>query len=76
MTFEQAQVAIEILGKYTCGEELNGEPITGDFEFAHDQCWVSLPRTTDEPELTAEEKERMESAGWFIDDEGGGWSHF
>jgi hypothetical protein len=83
MDFEDAKVAIEIFSKYTCGqnrdwgnEENRKIPIGGCFEFGHDQCWVSLPRTTDEPDLTPDEIKRLEDAGWFIDDDAGGWSHF
>jgi len=83
MDFHEAKVAIEVFENHTCGElrdwgdeENRKVPITGGFEFEHDQCWVSLPRTTDDPDLSDDERKRLEDAGWFFDDEVGSWSHF
>lgn len=83
MDFREAQIGMEILGRYTCGqnrdwgdEENRKLPIQGTFDFEHDQCWISLPRADDDPDLTDDEKKRLEDAGWFFDDEVGAWSHF
>jgi len=83
MNFDEARVGMEILGRYTCGqkrdwgdEENRQKMIDGSFEFGHEVCWISLPRTTNDPEITAEERRQLEDAGWFFDEENESWSHF
>jgi hypothetical protein len=83
MDFLDAKVAMDILKKYSCGQMRDwGDddnrkiPITGTFEFGHEQCWISLPRASDSPVLLDSELRRLEDAGWFYDEEVGAWSHF
>lgn len=83
MDFCQARVAMDILQKYQCGqnrdwgdEENRKIPIDGTFEFEHDKCWITLPRITSDPKLTSEERQKLEDAGWFLDEENGAWCHF
>jgi hypothetical protein len=83
MDFNDARVGIEILEKYSCGqncdwgsEENRKKPITGNFEFGHDQCWITMFRTTSNPELTDDERKRLEDAKWFFDEENNAWSHY
>ena len=79
MNFGDAEVAIEIFSRYACGapdpHDIR-EPLTGHFEFAHEKCWVSMYRTTSLPDLTDEEREQLDKAGWFIDEENDAWCHF
>ncbi len=83
MTFQEARVAMGVLERYQCGqcqdwgsEENRKRPIEGIFEFEHDKCWITLPRASDDPEVTASEREALEGADWFFDDENGAWCHF
>ena len=83
MDFREARIAMDILGRYECGQKRdwgNAEnrklPIDGSFSFEHDECWITLPRTVGDPNLTDEEARQLAGADWFFDDENGAWAHF
>ena len=82
MNFGEARIAMDIFERYQCGqnrdwgdEENRRLPIEGRIEFGHEQCWISIPRTTSVPTLAADERQQLEEAGWFLDEENGAWSH-
>lgn len=83
MDFDEALVAIEIFKKYECGQYRDwGDDknrkllIGGMFEFGHEICWVTLPRADCLPDITQKERDRLERAGWFIDESAMSWAHY
>lgn len=83
MDFREAKVGMEVLGKYACGQlrdwgddENRMVPIDGCFEFEHDKCCITLPRVSSDPDLTPDEIDALEKAGWWFDGENGAWCHF
>lgn len=74
------RAALDVLVNYVTDDK---DPIFGDDPYSklsidaeHDQVWIGCYRASNEPRLTDEELETMEAAGWFLDEENGGWSHF